>query len=188
MVRSFIVAVVLILTAGCSQGTSSDEQHDTGATSDKKSEAPSHWQDAQPTNLVIPSIDVHADLVGVGLNEDGSMETPEYDQNQAGWYVEGPPPGAPGSAVVVGHLDSDNGDDVFADLGDLRKGDEVRVLEKDGTEHTWRVDRVQQTDKDALPYEDIWTETDEPLLRLVTCAGEYLDEYEDNLIVYAEPV
>lgn len=194
MVRSFIVAVVLILATGCSQGTSSDAQRDQEPTSENSSgprdsdSRPSSEDNAQPSTLIIPAIDVRAEVVGVGLNPDGSMETPQYEQNQTGWYVEGPPPGAPGAAVVVGHLDNENGDDVFADLGDLSQGDEVTVLDDAGDEHTWQVQRVQQTDKDELPYEQIWTDSEEPLLRLVTCAGEYTQEYEDNLIVYAEPV
>lgn len=143
--------------------------------------------DVDPARIVIESIDVDADLVGVGLNDDGSMQTPEYHTNTAGWYTEGPPPGAEGPAVVVAHVDGPNGTDVFWDLSSLGVGDEIVVTDADGIDHTFIVDRLGIADKDELPYDEIWPETDESLLTLITCDGPYVDgEYEDNLIVYAE--
>lgn len=141
----------------------------------------------EPGRLSIESIDVDADLVGVGLLSDGSMETPEYHTNTAGWYTEGPPPGSPGPAVIAAHVDGPNGTDVFYDLEDISPGDEIVVTDEDGTDHTFVVDRLTTADKDELPYDEIWPDTDEILLTLITCDGPYVDgEYEDNLIVYAE--
>jgi hypothetical protein len=62
---------------------------------------------AEPVGIAIPSIGVDADVTAVGLNGDGTMETPDF--GSAGWYAEGPRPGDPGPAVVVAHVDSRSG-------------------------------------------------------------------------------
>ncbi|MQA85103.1 MAG: sortase [Streptosporangiales bacterium] len=53
---------------------------------------------------------------------------------------------------------------------------------------TFAVKYLEQTDKDTLPVDRIWNDTQDPLLRLVTCGGSFNDDtghYEDNIIVYA---
>ena len=142
----------------------------------------------RPTLVVVPSIDVRARIVGVGLNVDGSMEVPEF--GLAGWYTRGPRPGQPGPAVVVAHVDSRAGPDVFYRLHELRPGALVRIRLADGTEKRWMVRSSEQTPKDDLPVERIWNDTRKPVLRLVTCGGRFnyaTRHYEDNIIVYADP-
>lgn len=47
--------------------------------------------------------------------------------------------------------------------------------------------RSQLSNRKELPYEEIWNDTDEPVLRLITCAGSYVDgSYVENLIIYGE--
>lgn len=142
----------------------------------------------RPTTLSIPAIHVKAHLVGVGLKDDGSMETPTYGSNQAGWYTEGPRPGEIGPAVIVGHVDNQHGPDVFASLTDLEPGDRVRVTDKTGHKYVWTVDHSEEAGKDQLPYQRIWANAKRPLLRLITCSGAYEGgKYQENLIVYADP-
>ena len=57
-----------------------------------------------PTRLLIPSIDVDAGLMGLGLQPDGSLEVPP-DGATAGWYTGAPTPGEIGPAVLVAHVD-----------------------------------------------------------------------------------
>jgi sortase family protein len=45
----------------------------------------------------------------------------------AGWYALGPRPGDPGSAVILGHVDSKRGPAVFYRLRQLLGGDEIDV-------------------------------------------------------------
>jgi hypothetical protein len=45
----------------------------------------------------------------------------------AGWYALGPRPGDPGSAVILGHVDSKRGPAVFYRLRQLLRGDEIDV-------------------------------------------------------------
>lgn len=144
---------------------------------------------AKPVRIKIPSIDVDARIVPVGLNVDGSMEVPEF--GLAGWYTKGPRPGQPGPSVVVAHVDSRNGPDVFYRLRDLRQGAKIRIRRANGTSQTWVMRSAEQTPKDELPVDRIWNDTQKPLLRLVTCGGSFnyaTRHYEDNIIVYADPL
>ena len=148
--------------------------------------APRHV--SPPAEITIPAIDVKATLVPLGLNADGSMEVPEF--GLAGWYRNGPKPGEPGPAVVAAHVDSRAGPDVFARLHELRPGDEIVIRRDDGSTDTWVTRSSEQAPKDELPTERIWNATDEPVLRLVTCGGNFdqaTGHYVDNVIVYADP-
>jgi sortase (surface protein transpeptidase) len=139
----------------------------------------------RPTRLQVPAIEVDERLDGVGLKADGAMETPAF--GDAGWYDLGPRPGAAGPAVIVAHVHGPAGDDVFARLDALRPGDPITVRRTDGAS-TFVVDSVEQTPKEALPYDRIWADTDEPVLRLITCGGKpdpVTRMYPDNTIVYA---
>jgi sortase (surface protein transpeptidase) len=141
-----------------------------------------------PSTLAIPSIGVRAPIVGVGLRADGAMQTP--DPGQVGWYRHGPKPGAPGPAVLVGHVDTRTGPDVFYRLRELRPGDEILVGRPDGTTARFLVGRLERHPKTALPTSQIWTPTSRRQLWLITCAGIWDDatgHYRDNLIVYASP-
>jgi sortase (surface protein transpeptidase) len=141
-----------------------------------------------PSTLSIPSIGVRAAIVAVGRRPNGAMQTP--DPGQVGWYRFGPWPGEPGPAVLVGHVDTKTGPDVFHPLRQLRPGDEILVGQPDGTATRFLVGRLEQHPKTALPTNRIWTKANRPLLRLITCAGSYdhtTHHYRDNLIVYASP-
>jgi LPXTG-site transpeptidase (sortase) family protein len=139
----------------------------------------------RPTHVTIPAIGVDENLYGVGLKDDGAMETPDF--GDAGWYDEGPRPGDPGPAVIVAHVHGPAGDDVFAELDALERGDRVTVRDTTGTS-TFVVDSVERARKESLPYHRIWNDTDQPVLRLITCGGKpdpVTRMYPDNTIVFA---
>jgi len=141
-----------------------------------------------PVRIRIPAIEVDAQIVPVGLQEDGAMETPDF--GLAGVYTEGPNPGAAGPAVVVAHVDSRSGPDVFYRLKDLRPGDQISIDREDGSSATWAVTSgPEQTDKDELPADRILNDTQAPVLRLITCGGIFdrsIGHYEDNITIYAD--
>lgn len=150
--------------------------------------APVHQTAAapRPVALAIPAIGVEVDLVAVGLNADGSMQTPDF--GLAGWYDRGPPPGSAGPAVVVAHYDSADGPDVFHDLGRLGAGDRILVHRADGSTARFVVEGLAQHPKTALPGERIWAPSERPRLTLITCGGVFdrdTGHYLDNLVVYA---
>src|ERR1700677_5286768 len=65
---------------------------------------------AAPVSLTIPLIGVSTKLIRLGLASDGSLQVPPItDTAVAGWYTGSPRPGAIGSAIIVGHVDTVNG-------------------------------------------------------------------------------
>jgi hypothetical protein len=92
--------------------------------------------------------------------------------------------------VLVGHVDSRTGPAVFHRLGQLHPGDEILVGQPDGTTTRFLVGRLERHPKTALPTKRIWSTTNRPVLRLITCAGSFdraTGHYRDNLILYAYP-
>lgn len=138
-----------------------------------------------PIRLEIPAIEVDAELVAVGLLDNGDMEVPAF--GLAGWYQPGPVPGGNGPAVLVAHVDTKKGPDVFYRLKELKAGDEVLVYGRDGDVARFAVDSMEQQPKTELPVERIWNDTWEPVIRLITCGGDFdraSGHYLSNVIVY----
>jgi sortase (surface protein transpeptidase) len=106
----------------------------------------------------------------------------------AGWYAPGTRPGDPGSAVILGHVDSKRGPAVFFRLRELRPGDEIRVGRADGSSVRFTVQRTEQYGKQRFPTDEVYYPTLTPALRLVTCGGEFdatAGHYRSNVIVFA---
>ena len=153
-------------------------------------EAPPAADVAAPVRVDIPAIGVSSDLMRLGLNADGTVAVPPLEaDDRAGWYERGPAPGAVGPAVLLGHVDSaEYGPGVFFDLGAVASGDEVEVSRADGSVVVFAVDRVERHPKDEFPTIDVYGNTDDAQLRLITCGGDFdadAGSYEDNVIVFA---
>lgn len=142
---------------------------------------------APPIRVRVPAIGVDSGLSRLGLNQDGTIEVPaNYDQ--AGWYAKGPAPGEAGPAVIIGHLDSATGPAVFARLGSLRTGSEVLVGREDGSQVRFLVDRVESFPSDAFPTAQVYGATTRPVLRLITCGGQFnliQRRYSSNVVAFA---
>ena len=140
-----------------------------------------------PVRIGIPAIKVTADVTRLGLNHDGTVEIPE-DPDDAGWYRKGPKPGEPGSAVILGHLDSKVGPAVFYRLKNLVPGDQIAVGLDGGTVAHFQVARVAHYAIEDFPRRKVYASTpDRPALNLVTCGGKYDREaggYQSNVVVY----
>jgi hypothetical protein len=152
--------------------------------------APQPRSDPQPLRLVVPGIGLDTALVGLGLQGDGTVEVPA-DPLRAGWYRLGPPPGAVGSAVVLGHVDSPDGPAVFARLGELDRGDRVLVTRDDGTTARFVVRSTRTYANDRFPARLVYGPHGRRELNLVTCGGDYDPErggYQANVVVNARQV
>ena len=145
-----------------------------------------------PVRLKIPSIGVDTGLQRLGKEPDGTVAVPggRHQWDEAGWYSGGPRPGDPGSAVILGHVDSkSDGPAVFYRLRELRRGDQIKVVRGDGSVVRFTVDRVEQYPKTRFPTDDVYYPTGTPRLRLVTCGGTFDYEqrsYRSNVIVFAD--
>jgi hypothetical protein len=144
-----------------------------------------------PVRLEIPRIGVSTALQRLGKDRHGAVEVPSGPRQweEAGWYAGGTRPGDPGSAVILGHVDSkSSGPAVFYRLGELRRGDRVEVVRADGSRVRFVVQRVERYPKRRFPTADVYYPTLTPMLRLVTCGGAFdrsWGHYVDNVIVFA---
>ncbi|MDR7278749.1 class F sortase [Catenuloplanes atrovinosus] len=144
---------------------------------------------SRPTRVTIPAIRVEAPVRGVGLAPDGSIAVPPASEHDiTGWYEHGPTPGEFGSAVIVGHVDSDTGPSVFHRLPDLHDGDTIEITREDRTTAVFEVTSVELFDKTRLPVDRVYADFTRPHLRLITCGGQWSGGtvgYRDNVIVFA---
>jgi sortase (surface protein transpeptidase) len=140
-----------------------------------------------PVRIEIPAIGVTSSLDRLGRASDKTVQVPSRWE-VAGWYAPGTRPGDPGSAVILGHVDSKSGPAVFYRLRELRHGDLVEVARADGSTVRFAVQRTEQYDKRRFPTDEVYYPTLTPALRLVTCGGEFdatAGHYRSNIIVFA---
>lgn len=144
-----------------------------------------------PKTLTIASIGVRTVVNPIGLNPDGTLAVPvpgpRYDQ--AAWYTGSPTPGQLGPAIIEGHVDSAAaGPSVFFKLGAVKVGDEVRVTRTDGSVAVFAVNAVRRFPKDNFPTAQVYGNTEQAALRIITCGGTFdgrSGHYRDNIVVFA---
>jgi Sortase domain len=140
-----------------------------------------------PVSLTIPAIGVQTNIIHLGLTASGALQVPSSTA-VAGWYTGSPRPGAVGSAVIAGHIDSKSGPGVFFQLSSLHPGDRVYVRRADGTLAVFKVTVVSQFAKDSFPTSAVYGAVPDSELRLITCGGTFdsqLGSYLSNTVVYA---
>ncbi|HCA88591.1 MAG TPA: class F sortase [Streptomyces sp.] len=143
---------------------------------------------APPVRISAAGIGLRSSLTNLHVQPDGHLGTPS-NPGKAGWWSEGPIPGGPGAAVIVGHVDSRTGPAVFHNLSSLRPGDKITLHRRDGSTATFAVRALRQYAKDKIPDDQVYVLDGPPALRLITCGGTYdrgRQEYSDNLVVYAD--
>jgi sortase (surface protein transpeptidase) len=145
---------------------------------------------APPRAIRIPAIGVSAPVIPLGLNADGTMQTPQ-SFSVTGWYKPWHEPGERGTSVITGHVDSVSGPAVFYRLRDLRRGNIIRIARADGSVVRFRVEGLERWPKAEFPTRRVFRRTRTATLRLVTCSGNFdasTGHYVDNTIVYAARV
>jgi hypothetical protein len=142
---------------------------------------------ARPMELVIPKIGVRTRLVRLGIAPGGALQVPPTTA-VAGWYTGSPRPGAIGSSVIAGHVDSRLGPGVFFRLRLLRPGERIYVRRADGSLAVFLVTSVRTYLKSRFPTGAVYGAAPGPQLRLITCGGTFdpgLGSYLSNVVVYA---
>ena len=149
--------------------------------------------DNQPQRIVIPSIEVDAPVVDVGLSAIESNGDRYYQWQvpaayEAGWHNTSAPLGEPGNTVLNGHHNIFG--EVFGKLVDLEEGSEIVVYDRK-TAHTYTVSEVQILPERDQPFEvrlenASWIQpTQDERLTLVTCWPH--TDNSHRLIVVAYP-
>ncbi|WP_415783694.1 class F sortase [Micrococcus flavus] len=144
---------------------------------------------AVPTRVRVPSVDIDSPLMELGLQEDGTVEVPPTGEGSpAGWYRNSPTPGERGPAVLLGHVGNAHGRlGVFGRLEELGPGDVVEVDREDGTTAVFTVDRSVSYERADFPKDEVYGNTDDAQLRLITCEdySAWTGRWEANHVVYA---
>ncbi|MFE9254754.1 class F sortase [Streptomyces sp. NPDC006879] len=144
-----------------------------------------------PQRVDIPSIGVQAPVVSRGLDVDGAIDPPPYEQpGTVGWYGAGVQPGAAGAALLVGHVDTQSKPAVFYGLSSAKRGDRVRVVRADGSIAEFTVEDVSVHERDRFDAARVYGPRvpGRAELRLVTCGGTYdraAKSYTANVVVSA---
>jgi sortase family protein len=143
---------------------------------------------AKPVWVSIPTIGIKkTKLIRLGLTSQGTLQVPKTT-TVAGWFTGGPRPGAVGSAVIAGHVDSKTGPGIFFWLRALKPGDKVYVGRADGTMAVFTVTREHMYAKDRFPTKAVYGAVPDAELRLITCGGIFdrsTGSYLSNVVVFA---
>ena len=171
-----VIALSGLVVAGTSGKNSSDSAVELLAAS-------------TPTTVSVPSIGATSSLMDLGQNPDGSLAVPPLtNPMQAGWYDKSPTPGSLGPAVILGHINGNGKAGIFYKLKDVKAGDQVMVARQDGQTAVFTVSHIDTVPKAAFPADQVYGDTPDAQLRLITCGGIFdpaARSYEANVVVYA---
>lgn len=164
---------------------------------------------AVPLELQLPSLDIVAPVVGVGITPTNVMDAPmgpagDPVWQQAFWYRGSAVPGELSTALIAGHVGGPQGSSaVFANLDRLQPGDPIIARDtRSGTDVRFAVTESKTYSLDeaaepavltriygAGPVAASWPQpSDDGLahLTLITCTGTFRNGTHDHrLVVYA---
>jgi len=125
-----------------------------------------------PAFIDIPVIGTHAQVVPLGEEDNGSMQAPT-DPDTVGWYDLGTGVGAQGNALLDGHVDWGGRLRVFGLLRQLEPGDAIQITDTAGNVLSYRVTWVKLYDADTAPVDQIFEQTTDEEVTLITCGGPF---------------
>jgi sortase (surface protein transpeptidase) len=137
--------------------------------------------------LEISGIGVDAAMLPVGTTPAGAVDVTKGIWD-VGWFNQSAPPGAPGSALIEGHLDWYTGPAVFWNLHRVAMGDEIDFVHADGTRSRFQVTQLRELPWNGGIPSDMVAPDGPSRLNLVTCAGTWLGAahtYSKRLVVTA---
>jgi len=137
--------------------------------------------------LQIPRIGVDAAVISIGVDPDGTMQSPSKPM-EVGWYRFAALPGHGGNVVMAGHVDYVNyGAAVFYRLRELQPGDRIVVVLEDGASYAYEVESLTTYGAND-PVQDAVGPTPSEAVTLITCTGAFsyaTREYDRRLVVRA---
>jgi len=140
-----------------------------------------------PVRLLIPVINISANIQTLGTNSKGEMEVPTNIAD-VGLFKFGAIPGRIGSAVIAGHFNGKNNQEgVFFNLDKLKVGDKLSVEDKTGKSITFMVQKIELYDSGYA--DNVFNQNDGVHLNLVTCDGlwdEAKKSYSKRLVIFSD--
>ena len=196
--------MAVLIMAGCSSQSGAETTEGTQAPNNEQQTAsvaaPSSESKIEiikdkrtgivPASIEIPAINVKTNIENVGTLSDGRMDVPKNPDN-VGWYEPGTLPGAPGNAVLAGHVDDLTSPAVFYNLHKLKKGDKIIVKDQNGDPLTFEVYDQKTFPRLDAPIEDIFGFSFASTLNLITCSGDYdpeTTERAERTVIYTKLV
>ncbi|MGW6140951.1 class F sortase [Streptomyces sp. NPDC055144] len=146
---------------------------------------------AEPQHIDVSALKIEAPVTARGLDGRGAIDPPPFSQaGVVGWYGGGVKPGERGTALLVGHVDTDTRPAVFYHLSSAKPGDKVRVARDDGSVAEFTVDDVQVFSRDRFDAQKAYGQgqSGRAELRLITCGGSFdraSHTYTANVVVSA---
>lgn len=145
-----------------------------------------------PKRIIIDSLNLEIDVISVGVDLSGYIETPK-DWNVAGWYKKSASPSENGNMLIGGHYDDNYGRPAaFWKLKNLKPGDKVSILDSYGRSYDYTVVNSYYIDiNDPARLKVLESLGNVPVLTLITCGGVWnvaKHTYNERLVVSAELV
>ncbi|MET7289189.1 class F sortase [Streptomyces sp. NPDC005573] len=195
MIALVLLTGLALIRNGSGEFDSGPPQPASAAAPDVRPSAPETFAAGPPAmpfspadRIRIPAIRVDAPVMSVGLDANGWVAAPPPENpDLAGWFTGAVSPGEKGTAVIVGHVDNQQGPAVFYGLGALKKGDRVEVARKDGTTAAFDIYGIEVFEKDKFPGDRVYGSKGTPELRVITCGGGFSKQngYDGNVVVFA---
>lgn len=154
-------------------------------------EAHAPLKPADPRRVEVRSLGIAAPVMARGLDSAGAVAPPPYAKPRTvGWYGGGVRPGAAGTALFVGHVDTRTKPAVFYGLSAAEPGTKIRVTRSDRSIAEFTVEDVQVIGRDRFDARKVYgsRETSRAELRLITCGGTFdkkAGAYTANVVVSA---
>ncbi|WP_406106451.1 class F sortase [Streptomyces sp. NBC_01003] len=152
---------------------------------------PMSMSGAKPQSIDVSALKIEAPVTVSGLDGAGAIDPPPFSEaGVVGWYGGGAKPGERGTALLVGHVDTDTRPAVFYHLSSAKPGDKVRVGRDDGSVAEFTVDDVQVFSRARFDAKKAYgqRQSGRAELRLITCGGSFdraSHTYTANVVVSA---
>lgn len=144
-----------------------------------------------PKKIFIESLGIKVDIVSVGVDSDGYLETPE-NWKEVGWYRKSSRPAEKGNLILNGHYDDNTGSPAaFWQLKNIKLDDKVTVLDSYGKSYDYRVVDFYYIEVDDPERLKVFEskDSDKSAMTLITCGGVWISgegTYNKRLVVSAE--
>lgn len=144
---------------------------------------------ALPKYLIIPSINVNAEIRPVGLTSSGALGVP-YNVYYTDWFDQSSLPGQQGAMLIDGHVSSWTAHGVFYNLPKLKPGDLIKVQRGDNKIFTYKVVKSQVYPSGKVNMSAAMTPVipGKPGLNLITCTGDVIpgtSSFNERIVVFA---